>query len=621
MTFTHAILSWQVLRSPQREYAISALVSAALVGTIWFFHAYTALWIVTSIGSIPVLMRFVESIKERRLTIDTFNAFALAVSFITLEIKSAAFIVLMLTFAQLLDWQTKTRSNFAVAKLLQLQPQKAIRKQGDVVQEIPAQEVMLDDELLVKTGARIPVDGVLLSEKATINESSLTGESRPVMKVAGDRILSGSVNEASACIIRATAVGKDTTMQQLAELMRAAARQKSRSEKIADTFAKFFLPIVIGLAGVIFIISHNWARVAAVFLVACADDMAVAIPLAIKAALGQAAQKGVVVKGGEFLASLARTKTIVLDKTGTLTFGTFSFAAVEIADGYQEKDFWRLVGAAEKYSEHPIGRALYHEAVRRIGNIPDPDNSRVYKGSGIWAKVSADEVAVGDSSLFTDMRIPMETRIEEHLKKLAYDNAGTTVAVIINKHYAGSLVVADVVRPEAAESIKALRELGITDIRMFTGDSEQVAVRVSKALGITNIRFGMLPQDKEREIALLSKQGGVIMVGDGVNDAPALARADVSIAMGKTGTAVAVEAADVVVLHDNLHRLPELIALSRRSQSIIFLDGVIWAISNSLGLGLVFFGVFGPAFAAFYNFATDFLPLLNSSRLFKRSNL
>ncbi len=612
--------TWSIARSPRKEYFISTLVAITLLIAFWEPRIQLVLYISAAIGSIPVLVRFWQSLKKRKITIDTFNAFAVVVSFATGEITSAAFIVLMLTFAELLDWQTKTRSNSAVAKLLQLQPQKAMRKQGGTVEEISAQEIMVGDELLIQTGSHIPVDGVLLSEEATINESSLTGESRPVAKVAGDRMLSGSVNEASACIIRATAIGKDTTMQQLARLMRSAAQQKSRSEKVADTFAKFFLPVVIVLAGIIFIISHDWARVAAVFLVACADDMAVAIPLAIRAALGQAAQKGIVVKGGEFLTTLARIKTIVLDKTGTLTFGTFSFAAVEIEEGYQDKDFWRLIGVAEKYSEHPIGRALYHEAIRRMGDIADPDESRVYKGSGIWAKVGADEVALGDTSLFADMQLRIEAHVEEHLKKLAYDNSGTTVAVIINKRYAGSVVVADVVRPEAAESMKALRELGITDIRMFTGDSEQVAVRVSKALGITNIRFGMLPQDKEREIALLSKQGGVIMVGDGVNDAPALARADVSIAMGKTGTAVAVEAADVVVLHDNLNRLPELIALSRRSQSIIFLDGVIWAISNSLGLGLVFFGVFGPAFAAFYNFATDFLPLLNSSRLFRRSN-
>jgi Cd2+/Zn2+-exporting ATPase len=313
---------------------------------------------------------------------------------------------------------------------------------------------------------------------------------------------------------------------------------------------------------------------------------------------------------------LSKVTILVLDKTGTLTYGALSVRQVNIAPGIRENEFWQLVGMAEKFSEHPAGKAVFREARARQDRIPDPDETHSYKGSGIMAKYRGREIAVGSEEFFRELDIPLEREMRAEV--IAEGEKGATVLLVsFDRKFAGTITLADAPRPEAKESLAELERLGIARIIMFTGDNEVVARRVAEELGIRRYRAAMKPEDKMRELEILLKDGPVAMVGDGVNDAPALARADVGIAMGGGGTAVAVEAADVVILTDDLSRLPEVIELSRRTLSVVKGNIVIWALSNILGFALVLTGIAGPALAAFYNFATDFFPLLNSVRLFR----
>ena len=606
-------------RSPRREYLVIGVVLAALIVDYFLPAAAPMLWAAALVGAVPTLWEGVISLWRRKITIEAFNAFALAVSFVTGEITSSAFIVLMLSSASLLDWNTRARAKNAVEELLRLKPEHALRVEGDRedIKEVSVEAVREGDILLIKEGGRVPADGVIVFGRALMNESSVTGESVPVEKKVGDLLLGGTLNESGTTKIRAVRVGKDSTLERMASLIAEAQKNKSRSERIADRFAGIFMPIVLIGGILVYALTKNVLMTAALFLVACADDMAVAIPLAITAALGKAASRGVIVKGGEWLTELGKIDALVLDKTGTLTYGSFAFREAEIEPKVPEDRFWTLVGAAEKFSEHPVGRAIYKEAAAKLKEVPSPSETKTFKGNGVWARFGKDEIAVGDEGVFEDMKIRLNKDVKERLAAKRDQFGGTVALAAINGKYAGMISVADVPRDEAKASISALREVGVKKVVMFTGDNAKAAAIVSAKLGLDGFVASMSPEDKLRNVESLAKTNAVAMVGDGVNDAPVLARADVGIAMGKGGAAVAVEAADVVILTDDLNRLPEMVALGRRTTSVINWDMAIWVASNAIGFLLVLTGIAGPAGAAFYNFATDFFPLINSSRLFR----
>ncbi len=603
---------WQ---SPYREYILSILLSLALGGHYFFDGGNT--WVIGAalLGSILPLWEALQAIRRLKITIEAFNFFALAVSFVTHEYTSAAFIALMLTFAAWLDWKTETRSSHAVEELLKLKPTKAVREQHGLEETIDASAIQTGDLLIVKNGECIPADGLVIFGKAFVNEASLTGESRPVEKEVGDEVYSSTVAESGVMKIRATKVGADSTLERMAKLIQQASQNKSKAERLADRFAGIFLPIVL-VAGVItYWITGNITMTAALFLIVCADDIAVSIPLAITASLGYAAKRGVIIKGGEWLRALANIKTLLFDKTGTLTHGRFALSSVALKPGVDEKLLWTLVGSAEKFSEHPVGKALLREAVRRIGEVSDPEEVEVFRGAGIRARLSGHTLVLGNSKLREVAGVEITEEMEAQFQKKE-DAEETAIILFLDGTFVGFVGVADTPRVEARETLAKLRQSGVRLV-MLTGDNEVVAEAVAREIGIDEYHANMTPEGKMKVIEAISKQGGLAMVGDGVNDAPALARSDVGIAMGEGGTAVAVEAADVVILNDRLDRIPEMIALARKTVGVVNIDIVIWVITNVLGIILVFTGIATPAFAALYNLLTDFLPLMNSARLFQ----
>jgi heavy metal translocating P-type ATPase len=606
-----------IIRKPLSEYVLISLI----VVTLAIGHFFPSLWqplLVTAvIGSIPPLAGALQALRRARMTIDTFNLFSLIVCFATGSAVSAGFIALMLSLARLLEWFTESRAHKAIEELLKLKPTRAAVEESGVLYERPVSEVREGDILLIKNGERVPVDGVIVFGEAHINEAPVTGESLPVRKVVGDEVLGLSFTESGVIKVRATRVGKASTIERMVALIEEATKHKSRSEKFADRFAGFFLPAMFALGALTYLLTRDIVMVAALFIVACADDMAVAIPLAVTATLRRAAQMGVVIKGGRWLDALADIRTVIFDKTGTLTSGSLAVRDVRIEPGVDPARFWRAVAVAEKFSEHPIGRAVFRAALEKSPEPPDAREYRVIKGVGVAARLDGDEILIGNEKILEERTLAEAGDIGRRLERLRAESGWTVFVVILNGAFAGHIAVADAPRPEAAGSVADLHDLGIKRVVMFTGDNEAVAAKVAGAIGIKEFRASMSPEDKMRQLEILRRSGRVAMVGDGINDAPALALADVGIAMGGGGTAVAVEAADVVILTDNLDRLPELIRLVRRTKRVVWGDMVIWSVSNLVGFALVLTGIAGPALAAFYNFATDFLPLLNSAQLFR----
>lgn len=609
------------VKSPFREYVVAGLVVCSFALSLILPQFRIFLLGVAMVGSVPTFFEGIKSLTSRHISIDVFNSFALGVSFATGNVQSAAFIVLMLTFASVLDWYTRTRSNNAVSELLKLKPLRAFCEKGGKIVEVAVDQVKKGDIVVVKTGEQIPVDGRVVFGRAMVNQSSMSGESVPVEKIIGDDVLGSTINESGVLKIEAMRVGRDSTLERMAALVQEATRNKSKLLKLSDKFAAIFLPIVLLTGLIVYFVTKNITMTAALFLVACADDMAVAIPLAMTVSLGRAAKQGVIVKGGQWFEALSKLKVLVLDKTGTLTYGSLKVQDVFLEKGIDENSFWKLVAVGEKFSEHPVGRAIFREAAGRFEDVPDPDDFQVFTGSGVWIRYKSDEAVIGNLGVLDNKRLKISPKlkkeIEVKLKKLA-DGTRSVILVFLNNSFAGFVCVADTIRTEASASIKAIKESGVSRVIMFTGDNEKVAQNVSKTLGIDEVRADMKPEDKLVELGRLSSGGPVGMVGDGVNDGPALARADVGIAMGGEGAAVAIEAADIVILTDDLSRLPAVMELGRKTISVIHMDIAIWVATNLVGFALVLTGLAGLSLAAFFNFITDFLPLINSARLYRR---
>lgn len=607
----------KILQPPFRYYMFVVLLSAGLGLSFAIPSMNYFLFFAAFVGALPIMWKALKDIfVEFKISIDVFNSFVLAIAFSMGDPKSAGFIILMLTFADFLDWKTESRAHHAIEELLKLNPPIAIKEEDGKLIETPLEKIAEGDIIVVENGARVPVDGVIIYGSALLNEASVSGESMPIKKVIGEHVYSSTLNESGVIKIRATGVGKNSTIERMVELVKDASSHKSRSEKMADKFAGIFLPLLLLFGIGTYFYTGSITMVVSLFLVACADDMAVAIPLAMTASLGRGARRGVVIKGGEWFDALATMKTLVVDKTGTLTFGKLKLESVHIEPSVDEAKFWGSVAIAEKFSEHPVGRAIFREAFEKVNAAVDPEEFKLY-GGGIYARHGNSEIFVGNEKLFETVGIALNEKAQKAMRTEKKEHRNTTVLVYLNKQFAGVITIADVIHPEAKRSIEEIKKLGVENIVMFTGDNEEIAREVAADLGITEYRSKMTPEMKLLELEKFANGGVVGMVGDGVNDAPSLARANVGIAIGDGGTATAIEVADVVLLSGNLNRIPEMIRLSRATISVINWDMVIWLVSNLVGFGLVFSGIIGPVFAAFYNFATDFFPLLNSARLFK----
>ncbi|MFD5866283.1 heavy metal translocating P-type ATPase [Agromyces sp. NPDC127015] len=574
-------------------------LSGAGVAVQWLFSAYAlavAAWQ-------AVLM--VRDILRGHWGLDILAVTAIVATVLVGEYVAALLVVLMLTGGAALEDYANRRAKRELDALLTRSPQLAHRLEGDELVEVPVDRVVAGDVLLVRPSEIVPVDGELRSHEAAFDESSITGESVPVEKRAGDAVLSGSVNGQSAVEIRATATAADSQYQQIVALVAGAAESRAPVVRLADRYAVPFTLFSLALAGVAWWLSGDPVRFAEVLVLATPCPLLIAAPVAFIGGMSRAARNGVIVKAGGVLESLAAAKTAVFDKTGTLTHGEPTLVAVRPAGGLGDDELLALVASAEQYSSHVLAASMIDAARERGLALAEADAAREEATNGVVATIGGREVVVGKFA-FVRAHAPEAERTPIAPGELA-------VYVAVDGRYGGALLASDRLRENARSTLERLDELGVHDTMMLTGDAKATADHIAAELGISRVHAECLPADKVREVAAIAARP-VIMVGDGVNDAPVLAAADVGIAMGAKGATAASESASAVILVDDISRTAKAVEIGRDTVRIA-LQSIWIGIVVSVALMLVAaFGVIPATVGALLQEVVDLVTILAALR-------
>jgi Cd2+/Zn2+-exporting ATPase len=509
-----------------------------------------------------IAIRAWRALKVRYLSIELLVTIAALGALVIGEYWESAAVTFLFMLGAWLEARTMGQTRGALTALIDAATATAtVLRKGEPV-EMPAHEVALGETVLVKAGQRIPVDGEVTEGAAAVSEAAITGEPMPAEKAPGSRVHAGTIAENGLLRIRATNVGADTTLARIIQRVEEAQEEKAPSQRLIERFAQWYTPSIIGLAVVSYIVTQDIRLALTLLVVGCPGALVISTPVSIVAGIGRAARSGILIKGGQHLESAGRIDTLALDKTGTLTEGKPRLAAVIALDGTAEDELLRLAATAEAGSGHPLGRPVV-EAGRKQGPLPIPETLDEHAGMGISARIEGREVAGGNRRLMEKLGIPLGTEGEAGLNRLL--QAGQTpILVAADGRLIGLLGMSDMAREGAAEAIARLRDIGIGRIVMLTGDQRGAAETIAGEVGIDEVHAGLMPEDKLELIRKMKADGAhVAMVGDGVNDAPALAAADTSIAMGAAGSDVAIETADIALLKDDLGKIPEAMAISR----------------------------------------------------------
>ncbi|MDO5371594.1 cation-translocating P-type ATPase [Paracoccus sp. (in: a-proteobacteria)] len=540
------------------------LIAAGLIARYGFgmIDLWSGLMVAAALlaGS-DIAVRAWRALKVRHLSIELLVTIAAAGALVIGEYWEAAAVTFLFMLGAWLEMRTMGQTRGALKELLDAAPATAtVLREGEPI-EIPAHTVQLGETVLVKAGQRIPVDGEVTEGTAAVSEAAITGEPMPAEKAPGSRVHAGTIAENGLLRIRATNVGADTTLARIIQRVEEAQEEKAPSQRMIERFAQWYTPAIIGLAVVAFAFTQDIRLALTLLVVGCPGALVISTPVSIVAGIGRAARSGILIKGGQHLESAGRIDTIALDKTGTLTEGKPRLASVIALDGTEDK-LLRLAATAEAGSDHPLGRPIV-EAGRKQGPLPTPETLDEHAGMGISARIDGREVAAGNRRLMEKLGIPLGADGEAGLDRLL--SAGQTpILVAADGRLIGLLGMSDMAREGAREAIARLRDIGIKRVAMLTGDQHGAAEAIAREVGIDEVHAGLMPEDKLELIRQMKADGAhVAMVGDGINDAPALAAADTSIAMGAAGSDVAIETADIALLKDDLGKIPEAMAISR----------------------------------------------------------
>ena len=507
----------------------------------------------------------------------------------SLYFESAGVIITLILLGKMLEALSKGKTGEAIKKLMGLAPKKAFVIQNGAETEIPVEEVEIGDIIIVKPGAKIPVDGVVIEGHTAIDESMLTGESMPVDKKAGDKVYAASLNTTGTVKFRAEKVGSDTALAQIIKLVEQAQGSKAPIAKLADMVAGYFVPAVIAIAvvsGIAWFIGTGDFKFAltifiSVLVIACPCALGLATPTAIMVGTGKGAENGILIKSGEALETAHKINAIILDKTGTITEGKPSVTDLICAKNFTQEKLLQLAASAEKNSEHPLGQAIVRGAQEKSLALLEAENFNSITGQGIEAQIAGLSVFVGNRKMMEEKNISVK-ELEKDADRLA-EEGKTPVFVAADGQPAGIVAVADVVKKSSRAAIESLHKMGI-EVAMITGDNKKTAEAIARQVGIDRVLAEVLPQDKAFEVKKLQQEGRkVAMVGDGINDAPALAQSDVGLAIG-SGTDVAMESADIVLMHSDLTDVPTAILLSKKTIRNIK-QNLFWAFGyNTIGI-------------------------------------
>jgi P-type Cu+ transporter len=588
------------------------LFVAAAAAAVWFLgrqpnNYVTALGVVcTLVGGFPIFHEAYENITQRRMTMELSMAIAIVAALAIRELFTGLVITLFVLVAEILEGLTVGRGRKAIQRLVDLMPDTATVRRGAEWKDVEIHEVTTADDVLVRPGGRIPVDGKVIRGYSFVDQAPITGESMPVEKRPAAAVYAGTINQSGALEIQVDRLGRDTAFGKIIEAVETAEKSRAPIQGIADRLAGYLVYFALAAAFITFLMTHNIRSTISVIIVAGACGIAAGTPLAILGSIGRAAQQGAIIKGGLYLEKLAEVDTILLDKTGTLTYGTPEVMDIRPASGVSENTLLEAAAIAESQSEHPVAKAILQKAAEMRIPIRRPDKFDYTPGRGIVAEIDGEEIVVGNWMHLHDERIKTAEEIE--------DRSDGGVLVTRAGHLLGSIRVADLLRPEAKNAIKQLKSMGLKTI-LLTGDSRRIAEEVGKGLGVDEISAELLPDQKLKRVQILLSEGRkVVMVGDGVNDAPALAQATVGVAMG-SGTDVARESADVVLIGSDLSKLVETLQIARRCRRTIMQNFTGTLVVDSIGVGLAAFGFLNPLLAAFIHVSSELVFILNSATL------
>ena len=602
----------------RKDITLLVLSGAAVVGSLlqWRPFPFDLAWVAILLCGVPILLEAVIGLVTAfDIKADVLVSLALIASVCIGQDFAAGEVAFIMQLGGLLEELTVARARAGIEKLVHLTPRTArvLRSGGE--ETVPAEQVRVGDRVRVLPGESVPVDGVIVAGQSSINQAVMTGESLPVDKAVGDTVSSGTVNQFGAFEMEATKVGEDSSIQRMIRLVQSADAGKARIVGLADRWATWIVVIALSAAALTWLITGQIIRAVTILVVFCPCALVLATPTAIMAAIGNATKHGFLVREGDALERLAKAKIIAFDKTGTLTYGTPEVVAVvSVSEACGKDELYRLAASAEQLSEHPLGKAIVRCCRRDGGALAEVRDFRMIPGRGVRAQVEGKTVLAGSPELLREQGAPMEMPAAAD----TYLQQGCTVTyVAVDGEFAGFLALSDTLRQESAATITELSRLGVRPV-LLTGDHENAARTIAGKLGIRELQANCLPEDKLTAIGAYQAQGlPVCMIGDGVNDAPALKRADVGIAMGGVGSDIAVDAADIALVDDEVKELPHLIALSHRMMTTIKLNMSFSMALNFVAIILAIIGTLNPVVGALVHNAGSVLVITNSAFLLK----
>jgi P-type Cu+ transporter len=600
-----------------RDEAIRIVVVALASAAVWFhiwepFPSVSLIGVLgVLIGGWPIFKEAAGSAAARRMTMELSMSIAIIAAAGISQFFTALIITLFVLVAEVLEGMTVSRGRRAIRDLMDFIPRSVTVRRANGIHEVSTDELRIGDSILVNPGGMVPIDGTVISGYSFVDQARITGESMPVEKLPGSVVYAGTINQSGAVEIRVERIGRDTSYGRIIEAVERAERSRAPVQQLADRLAGYLVYFALAAAAITFIITRDARSTISVIIVAGACGIAAGTPLAILGGIGRSARLGAIIKGGLYLETLGRVDTVVLDKTGTLTFGRTEVQAVVPVTGVSEIEVLDAAASAEMRSEHPLGKAITSLASAKNRSLREPERFEYMPGRGIAAAVDDVTILVGNRRLLSDHGLEVPHNLA------ASADTSSEVFVARDGRLIGAIVVADTVRPEARRAIEALNRMHVRGV-LLTGDTKDIAARMACELGIGEFEANLLPEMKRARIKGLVATGRVVaMVGDGVNDAPALAEASVGVAMG-SGTDVARESADVVLIGNNLLKFAETLAIARWTRRIIWWNFAGTIGVDMIGIALASVGLLNPTLAALIHVTSELAFILNSARLLPR---
>lgn len=561
-------------------------------------------------GGYPVFMNVIRATLKRQIISHTLMTIGVIAALVVGQWVTAALVVVFMRVGDYVENFTTESARRAVKELTSLAPQTARVERDGAEAEVPVAEVKIGETVIVRPGEKIAVDGEVISGQATIDQSAITGESMPIEAASGTHVYAATIAKLGSLRIRAERIGTDTTFGRVVKMVEEAEAHRADVQQIADKFSAWYLPVVAAIAGLTFLFTRNPLSTAAVLLVACSCSFALATPVAMLASVGASAKRGLLIKGGKYLELLAKADVLLVDKTGTLTLGQPQITDVISLNGLSRSDLLGLAASAEQYSEHPLAEAVRVLAREENAALIEPEKFEAIPGHGVKAIISSQTIRVGNRRMIASAEsLPIATDLEGQGKTLLFMER--------NQELVGVFAASDTLRSEVPDALAEVRSLGIRQIELLTGDNERTASALAEKLGVS-YRANLLPEHKIDVVKEYQAKGHiVVMIGDGVNDAPALAQANVGIAMGAAGTDVAIEAAHIALMREDWNLVPDVLKIAKRTMNIVKMNLAFTTVYNLVGLSLASMGILPPVLAAAAQSLPDIGIMGNSARLLK----